>query len=100
MSEWRAIMDLAEAAKQELVSDKAQGRKAFERLLCDFPRDGMVYFKRGEAFEVVGEYGLAMADFRMAESLFPMPNWKASARDGFLRAQNRLSFHTRVTNSE
>lgn len=80
MGSWRDIMDQAEAARLTMLQDRAAGERAFQELLRIYPLDGMVYFKRGEAFAGLGESALASADFEKAESFFPMQEWKERAR--------------------
>ena len=86
-SYWRAIMNAADAAKYILLSDRSMGEQDFADLLAEHPDDGMIFFKRGEAYEIMGENELAANDFRRAEALFPMPQWKERAR----HALNRVS---------
>ena len=45
----------------------------------------MIYFKRGEAYEALGEQNLAKADFQRAMALFPRPEWKARAKEAVER---------------
>jgi tetratricopeptide (TPR) repeat protein len=85
MNSWRAVMEEADRAKLTMVSDRAAGERAFSELLARTPNDGMIYFKRGEAYEALGERTLAAADFRRAMALFPMPEWKARAREALER---------------
>jgi len=70
-----------------MVWDRAAGEREFEGLLEQHPRDGMVYFKRGEAYEAIGEMDLAAADFQHAVAMFPKPEWKGRAKE----ALNRIS---------
>jgi hypothetical protein len=87
MSQWRESMADADAAKRAMVRDRAAGEREFDRLLAAHPRDGMIYFKRGEAFEELGEAERAAADYRRAEELFPMEDWKTRARQRASRLQ-------------
>lgn len=77
----RDIMQAADNAKATMIVDRANGEKEFGALLEKNPTDGMVYFKRGEAYEALGENELAAADFRRAMGLFPKPEWKALAKE-------------------
>ncbi len=88
MSTWRNIMEAADAAKLEMLSNRADGEKKFEELLKQNPRDGMIYFKRGEAYEAVGEKALAAADFQRAMAMFPKPEWKARAKEAAERVRS------------
>jgi hypothetical protein len=90
MSNWKEIMAMAEDAGNILITDRAQGEQAFERLLMRFPRDGMVFFQRAKAFEAIGEFKLAKADYEVAERLFPMEQYQASARAGSSRMDRKL----------
>lgn len=88
MSTWRDIMRLAEVARTEMVRDRATGEKAFDSLLKQYPSDGMVFFKRGEAYEESGAKTFAAQDFGRAMALFPMPVWKERAREAYERVKN------------
>jgi len=87
MNTWRAIMEAANSAKFTMISDRTAGEKQFEDLLQMNPRDGMIYFKRGEAYEAIGDTKLAAADFRKAMALFPKTEWKARAKEALNRVQ-------------
>lgn len=88
MSSWKAVMEAANRAKLAMVSDRAAGDRAFAALLAQNPNDGMIYFKRGEGYEALGEKSLAAADFTHAMALFPMPEWKARAKEALERAKS------------
>lgn len=90
MAAWKERMKEFEGAKSVFVRDRAEGKRMFTELVKRFPNDGMLYFKRGEAYEQVGEPELALQDFRMAESLFPLKDWKERAR----RKLNNLEVDT------
>lgn len=85
MGVWREIMDRADRAKRALVDDKAAGENLFEELLRQYPGDGMVYFKRGEAYEALGEVKLARADYQRAMASFPKDDWKMRAKQAVSR---------------
>jgi tetratricopeptide (TPR) repeat protein len=85
MSKWRDLMAQAEAAKAAMLRNRSVGEREFGSLLAKYPRDGMVFFKRGEAFEALGEMKLAETDYRKAEELFPKAEWKTRARQGGAR---------------
>lgn len=87
MSTWRAIMKAADEAKIRMVSDRMVGEEHFESLLAQNPQDGMIYFKRGEACEAIGEAKLAAFDFQRAMALFPRPEWKARAKEALDRVK-------------
>ena len=87
MGTWRDVMTRADAAKRTMLQDRAAGRTEFQLLLRDRPNDGMIFFKRGEAHEAIGERLLAAEDYQRAEQLFPRQEWKARARQARLRLQ-------------
>ncbi len=70
---WKDIMEEANAAKFTMTSNRSAGEAQFSGLIQRNPNDGMIFFKRGEAYEAIGEPVLALADFRRAMALFPMP---------------------------
>ena len=88
MGTWRNIMEAADAAKLEMLSDRVGGEKNFDLLLKQNPRDGMIYFKRGEAYEAIRENALAAADFQRAMAMFPKPEWKARAKEAAERVRS------------
>jgi len=63
-------------------------RPDFAALLAQNPSDGMVYFKRGEAYEALGELALAQNDFQRALAMFPMAEWKARAKEAIDRVRS------------
>ncbi len=85
MSDWRSIMMEADAAKRAMIINQAGGEAQFELLLQRYPGDGMLYFKRGEAYEALGQLDKACSDFRRAQALFPMAKWKSTARQAIER---------------
>jgi hypothetical protein len=88
MSNWRAIMEAADAAKIDMISDRSAGERKFELLLQQNPRDGMIYFKRGEAYEAIGENALAATDFQRAMAMFPRADWKGRAKEALERVSH------------
>jgi tetratricopeptide (TPR) repeat protein len=89
MSDWRNIMSRAEQAKRLLNADRHRGEEEFASMLLQFPSDGMIYLKRGEAYEAIGEVRTAASDFERAAALLPMEKWKAIARDALARCAVR-----------
>jgi hypothetical protein len=87
MNTWRTVMEAADSAKFTMISDRTAGEKQFESLLEQHPRDGMIYFKRGEAYEAIGEAKLATADFQRAIAMFPKPEWKTRAKEALDRVK-------------
>ena len=53
----------------------------------DIYDEAVIYFKRGEAFEALGEAERAAADYRRAEGLFPMADRKSRARESASRLE-------------
>lgn len=82
---WRSIMYEAEECRKKMQADRPSGEQAFSALLAKVGEDGMVYFKRAEAYEALGESVLSHADFKKAEGLLLMPEWKERARAGMDR---------------
>lgn len=83
-----AVARQAETAKATMLADRRQGQALFEQLLKDHPTDGMVYFKRAETYEALGDSRLAAADYRRALALFPNERWKEKARAGLRRVDH------------
>ncbi|MBM3475347.1 MAG: hypothetical protein FJX75_18955 [Armatimonadetes bacterium] len=76
---WREIMHMAEAARREMLTNRRKGESLFGDLLKHYPHDGMVYFKRGEAYEGLRDYPAAAADYEQAYTFFPMAEYKQRA---------------------
>jgi tetratricopeptide (TPR) repeat protein len=87
---WREIMDQAEQAKRQMLIDREKGEAMFADLILQVNSDGMVYFKRAEAYEALGQLDLALEDYRRAMSLFPMQRWKRIAKEGLYRVENQI----------
>ncbi len=82
-------MAKAEEAKSIMIGDIEEGKIKFESLLAEYPTDGMVYFKRGEAYEYHGAIQKAESDYQQAYKLFPMTEWKNRASERISRVQKR-----------
>jgi tetratricopeptide (TPR) repeat protein len=81
-SSWAFVLQEAERART-LVADvatRSEGMRLFDQLAREYPRDGMVYFKRGEALEAQNEREKASTDFRKAEEHFKKELWRNLAR--------------------
>ena len=91
MTDFREIMNQAELARRKMVVSKAEGLNLFDALIQERGEDGMIYFKRAEAFEALGNFKKSLADFRIAKALFPMPKWKQIAQDGIDRTEKEIS---------
>jgi hypothetical protein len=81
----RALMAEANAAKRMTLSDRAVGEAEFQGLLATHPDDGMIYLKRGEACNRLGARDLAAADYRRAEGLLALEDWKVRACQALTR---------------
>ena len=55
MSRWGPIMAEAEEAKSIMIRNLEEGEIKFKSLLAEYPTDGMVYFKRGEAYSIMAK---------------------------------------------
>lgn len=89
MSSWRDIMANGEAAKRLLLRNRAEGEAWFEELFQEHPQDGMLFFKRGEAYGKLGELDRAFADLYQAEQLLPLPQWKVRAQSARMRLEQK-----------
>ena len=85
MADWREIMNEADQAKRQMIVNQAKGEQMFSDLILRVGNDGMVYYKRAEAYEALGELEKARADFGKALAYFPMDRWKKAAREGINR---------------
>jgi tetratricopeptide (TPR) repeat protein len=95
MNNWREIMDEAEQAKRQMLVDRKRGEAMFADLIQRVNSDGMVFFKRAEAYEVLSELELALEDFRSALAFFPMLRWKRIAKEGLYRVEHQLRNQSR-----
>ena len=91
MADFKDIMNQAELTRRKMVVSKAEGLNLFDVLIQEHGEDGMIYFKRAEAYEALGNFKKSLADFRIAKALFPMPKWKQIAQDGIERMENKIS---------
>jgi len=89
MSVFRDIWAKAILASQELALNRAKGEAAFGKLLETYPNDGMVYYEWGEAYEYLKLFDLAESSYKAAEEFFPIPHWKAVAREGLARVRHK-----------
>jgi len=88
---FRQIMSEAEKCRRIMGTDRSKGKACFDGLLSRYGEDGMIYFKRAEGYEELGEHDLSYADYTRAETLFPMPEWRQRAREGSTRVGGILS---------
>jgi hypothetical protein len=77
---WRDVMVASDAAGRLLLRDRELGEAEFDRLLAQYPHDGMLFLKRGEARAAAGDPEAAINDLVTAEHLLPMFRWKERAR--------------------
>src|SRR5690348_10652955 len=87
---WRRISEQAEEARALMISDRSAGEEKFNVLIEEHGEDGMILLDRGKAYERLGDLPLAYADYLRAEQVFPMEDWKASARDAAAKLEAKL----------
>jgi len=85
MSEPRSVWMQAIRANRELALNKRKGEAAFGELLQTYPKDGMVYYERGEAYEYLKEYALAESDYKTASEFLFAEHWREVARQALVR---------------
>lgn len=93
MLSFRERWELAKQAKETLEKDRPHGEKEFEDLLDEYPRDGMIWFQRGQAYEDIEEYELALADYHKALRFIintKNVDWKQKVRDAIARVEQQL----------
>lgn len=91
MSKWRDIWARAIEANQQFAANRLKGEGEFKKLLQTYPNDGMIHYSRGEAYEYIKSFDLALADYEKAEGLFPIPHWKEVARIATDRVNHKKS---------
>jgi tetratricopeptide (TPR) repeat protein len=91
MNDWRTIMKKAEEARCLLIANEREGIVAFNRLLADFPADGMIFLKRGLGYESLGQFENAVSDLERAKALLPMPRWISTADTALDRVRRRIN---------
>lgn len=89
MAEPRSIWMQAISANQELALDQREGEAAFLQLLQANPKDGMIYYERGEAYEYRKDYSLAELDYKMASELLFAEHWREVARQALARIRSK-----------
>lgn len=90
MPSWNEITKAAEAAKKVMISDPRKGKQVFDIMLQKFGEDGMIYFKRGEAYEQLAQLNEAVKDYERAKELFPKPEWQKAAEAALDRVKPRV----------
>jgi superfamily I DNA/RNA helicase len=76
---WRTIMHEADAARQLMARDAAEGARSFEQLFRRHGDDPMIHFMRGKGLAAGGLVEEARAALTKAASGFPLARWKAAA---------------------
>jgi hypothetical protein len=84
----------AEAAKRTLLTDRRKGEEQFAGLLVQNQFEGLIFLKRGEAWELVGEPALAVRDFRIAAELLRDSQWQNLARQARERVGSQAMSHS------
>ena len=100
MASWREICRQADEAKHLFSHDRQAGKERFLHLLQKYPNDGMVYLRRGECYESIGSYALALEDYRHAYQAFPLQQYKNQALQAVLNIESNLSHTSRPEESE
>lgn len=96
MSIWREIWKESVAANSLMFFNKDAGLKQFDKLLekykkDDGKKDGMIFYARAEAYELIGEKDSALNDFNSAKQLFPVEHWKEVAEKSCQRIISKRS---------
>ncbi len=78
--DWSKIYRQAEEARLRVIKGTISVEEAFQPLFKKYDQDGMLWFKRAQAFEYKGSYAQSLGDFRRAAELFPMREWKDAAK--------------------
>ena len=74
---FREIMKKADMAKKFSIAE--HDTVYFEVLLKEYPKDGMVHLRLGETYEALNDIENAAKEYKLAASLFPMPQWRNNA---------------------
>lgn len=76
MSVWREIWKEAVEVNKLMILKRDFAALDFKLLLSKYGDDGMIYYEKGEAYEILGSYDEALLNFEKAKELFPVPHWK------------------------
>ncbi len=93
MSEWRSIWQESLLANRKMLQDDNHSEQAFSEVLSKYKNDGMVYYELGEAYELSGNYSLAINNYEKAKRLFPVPHWKYVASTSLQRIKDTIQDH-------
>ena len=86
--DWRTLWQLAKTAKEEAIQSK--DISSFDDLLRFYSNDGMVHYNLGQAYEALANYELAVKEYTVAKSLFPMQKWKNNADIAITRISQNM----------
>jgi hypothetical protein len=96
MSEWRMIWIEALSANRKLLNNLDEGGNEFDDLLVKYNSDGMVFYERAEAYELLEDrkkledYKNALLNYERAFENFPVDHWKNLAKLGINRILEKL----------
>ncbi len=91
MSIWRKIWKESLKANSLMFRNLLDGEQRFEKLLAYYKNDGMLYYARGEAYELQGMNDKAIVDYRRAKERFPVEHWKNTAGETVRRVSQNLT---------
>ena len=75
----------AHEAKAAMAAQRPKGEQLFAKLLSEHATDGIVYLRRAEAYEQIGELGLAAQDYDNARRHIVGEKWRQTALEGLNR---------------
>lgn len=84
------IMNLAGNAKLGMLIDKTRGEKYFQELFRKYGNDGMIYYRRAQAYEELECVQDALENYKLAQRYFPITKWKNLASQGKYRMEWKL----------
>lgn len=94
MSIWREIWKESVAANSLMFFNKDAGLIQFNKLLEKYKKDGkydgMIFYARAEAYELIGEKENAKKDFQEAKKLFPVEHWQKVAEKSYQRIHSNV----------
>jgi len=90
---YRKIWYASLEANQEMVRNKDITAQAFNELFEKNPKDGMLFYERGEAYESLGYFKKAKNDYELALVYFPNPKWKRVAYQALKRIQKIIGIN-------
>ncbi len=91
MSIWREIWKESLIANSKMFRNQNNGEEEFALLLKRYENDGMLYYARGEAYEIKGLRDKALDDYKKAKEFFPVEHWKDTANDTIQRVEKGIS---------